>query len=109
MSLIVQKDVGKKARVPGKMPMAPMDVQEPLGKVVCWIHFVTIYLDVDASSFSFFKGVLTYIPMQRSEHSHFNLFIFQKEALCPPYSQTIEIIGKMFLIDNHSGNKENPP
>ena len=51
MSLIVQKDAEKKVWVPGKMLMASIHGQEPLGKVLCWAYFVTIYLDADAARF----------------------------------------------------------
>lgn len=76
--------------------MASMDGQEPLGKVLCWAYFVTIYLDADAARFLFLRAVSTCIPIQTNEHSHFYLLTLQKKAPCSPYPKTMEIIGKMF-------------
>lgn len=75
-----------------------------LGKVVCWPFTLMLMLP----DFSF-TALLTHIPVQRNEHSHFNQLIFQKQVPCPFYPQTIALIGKMFSPDNHTENKNTPP
>lgn len=97
----------KETWLPGKRLTVGLHGQELCGKMLCWAHPVTIYLDTGASSF-FFRVALAHITIQTKEHSHFNLLIFHKEAFCLPYPKTMEITGKMFQIDNYNGNKENP-
>lgn len=102
-SPLLESDCRKRHRketwLPGKMLIAGLDGQELWGRMLCWAHSVTIFLDTDASSFFFFRVLLKHITIQTKEHSHFNLLIFQKEAFCLPYPKTMEIIGKMFQID----------